>query len=109
MLRVVLMLAYDGTNYHGWQSQKSKNLPTVERSLKLAISQIADHEINLVAAGRTDAKVHASYQVVHFDTVSNRNISAWVYGVNRFLTADIRVLSANFIDAEFDARRTAIN
>ena len=59
------MVQYDGSNYSGWQRQK--NAATVQEILELALFKISDHTVKTFAAGRTDAGVHASGQVVHFD------------------------------------------
>ena len=65
MKRVALLVQYDGSNYSGWQRQK--NAITVQELLEIALFKISDHTVNTFAAGRTDAGVHASGQVVHFD------------------------------------------
>ena len=99
-------IEYRGTNYHGFEKQKSK-IPTIQQELESAFSKIANHPINLVVAGRTDAGVHASGQVVHFDTVANRNLDAWVTGANSLLPQDIAVLKATEVNAHFHARFSA--
>ena len=65
MKRVALLVQYDGSNYSGWQRQK--NAITVQELLESALFKISDHTVKTFAAGRTDAGVHASGQVVHFD------------------------------------------
>ena len=60
MTRIALGVEYDGTQYHGWQSQV--DLPTVQQSLETALSTIADHPVSVVTAGRTDSAVHATQQ-----------------------------------------------
>ena len=65
MKRVALLIQYVGTDYSGWQRQK--NLITVQGILEKALSKITNHFVKTYAAGRTDAGVHASGQVVHFD------------------------------------------
>ena len=65
MKRVALLVQYDGSNYSGWQRQK--NATTVQELLELALFKISNHTVKTFAAGRTDAGVHASGQVVHFD------------------------------------------
>lgn len=108
MPRVVLGIEYAGTNYYGWQHQPHSELPTVQKSVDIAISQVANQSIITVCAGRTDAKVHAINQVVHFDTNATRKMDSWVMGINRFLPPDIKILWATEIGSEFSARRTAI-
>ena len=79
--RVALCLSYNGSNYHGWQSQKS-GLPTVQKYLQEALSKVANHPVEVVCAGRTDKGVHGAHQVVHFDTKSERSVRSWVFGCN---------------------------
>jgi tRNA pseudouridine38-40 synthase len=108
MPRIALGLEYDGTNYYGWQHQKDSNIQTIQQKLEQAISIVSDHSISTICAGRTDAKVHAMAQVVHFDTTANRKIDAWIRGVNRYLPPDIRVLWSKLIDSDFNARKSAL-
>lgn len=68
---------------------------------------MADHPIDTVVAGRTDAGVHASAQVLHFETTAMRNPRAWVYGMNAVLPSNIRILWAKPVSDNFDARRSA--
>ena len=104
-MRVVLGIAYDGANFCGWQSQP--NQCGVQDALELAISMIAQHQVRVHVAGRTDAGVHGLGQVVHFDTETNRPISAWVRGVNAHLPAAVRVEWAHIVDDTFHARFSA--
>ena len=103
--RVALGIRYDGSAYHGWQSQD--NLATVQHSLERAIARVANHPINLTCAGRTDAGVHATAQVVHFDTEAWRSEYSWVFGSNGNLASDISVLWAKIVDQQFHARFSA--
>jgi tRNA pseudouridine38-40 synthase len=105
-VRIVLILEYDGSQYCGWQSQP--NGCSVQDALERALLEIACETIRVVTAGRTDTGVHALYQVVHFDTLVCRPLSAWVRGVNAFLPKDIAVLWASEISVEFHARFSAI-
>lgn len=104
-MRVVLILEYDGSNFCGWQSQS--NACSIQNELELALSRIADEKIRVIAAGRTDAGVHALYQVVHFDTTARRPLTAWTRGVNTYLPKGIAVLWANEISTQFHARFSA--
>ena len=65
MKRVALLVQYDGSHYSGWQKQK--NATTVQEILDRALLKITNRSVKTFAAGRTDAGVHASGQVVHFD------------------------------------------
>ncbi len=104
-MRIALILEYDGGNYCGWQSQPDGC--SVQDQLETALSKIAQDNIRVTTAGRTDTGVHALYQVVHFDTRTKRPLTAWVRGVNAFLPKDIAVLWANEISEDFHARYSA--
>ena len=65
--RIALGIEYKGARYRGWQRQES-GVPSVQAALEKALSQVAAEPVSLMCAGRTDAGVHASGQVVHFDT-----------------------------------------
>lgn len=104
-MRIALGVEYDGTNFSGWQAQR--DTITVQGVVENAISRIANEPIHLFCAGRTDAGVHASGQVVHFDTRAKRHIDAWVYGVNTFLPPTVVVRWSRHVDYSFHARFTA--
>ena len=104
--RVAIAFEYDGRNFHGWQFQKS-GVRTVEGELSKAVAKVADHPVDLVCAGRTDAGVHASYQVAHFETASSRNLRSWVMGINTASPGDIAVHWAGPGLADFHARFSA--
>lgn len=106
MARVALGLEYDGTDFVGWQEQR--NGRSVQGTLAAAVTAVANEAITIHGAGRTDAGVHAGGQVVHFDTHATRSARQWVLGVNSNLPDDIAVLWARDVDAEFDARRSAL-
>ena len=105
--RVALGIEYHGGAYAGWQAQRSPGLPTVQETLEAALSRIADHPVSTVCAGRTEAGVHASAQVVHFDTRAERPLRAWVMGVNSLLPADVAVQWAREVGPDFHARFSA--
>lgn len=104
--RVGLCVAYNGAGFHGWQYQ-APELLTVQGQLESALSKVADHPVRVTCAGRTDARVHATWQVVHFDTHANRPLKAWVLGTNSHLPDGISVNWARHVPAEFDARFSA--
>lgn len=104
--RVALAFEYDGRNFHGWQLQKS-GVRSVEAELTRAVARVANHPVDLVCAGRTDAGVHASYQIAHFDTPSIRNLRSWVMGINTALPDDISVHWAGNGVGDFHARFSA--
>lgn len=105
MTRIALGLEYDGRPFHGWQRQK--DLPSVQAALENALTQIADHPVGVLCAGRTDTGVHASAQVVHFDTSAHRPLNAWIRGVNALLPSSVAVRWAKEVDAQFHARYSA--
>ncbi|MFV1873726.1 MAG: tRNA pseudouridine(38-40) synthase TruA [Oleiphilus sp.] len=104
--RIALCVAYNGHQYYGWQAQKS-GLPTIQKCLEEALSVVANEPIEVVCAGRTDKSVHASYQVVHFETKSSRTQRSWVFGCNANLPKDISVSWAVSVNDNFHARFSA--
>ncbi|MFO1415357.1 MAG: tRNA pseudouridine(38-40) synthase TruA [Burkholderiales bacterium] len=104
-MRLCLGLEYAGFAFCGFQSQPSHC--GVQDALEAAIGEIAGHPVGVVAAGRTDAGVHAVSQVVHFDTDAVRPSSAWVRGVNAHLPAEVAVLWAHPVGDDFHARFAA--
>jgi len=106
-MRIALGIEYNGEGLHGWQAQQN-NLPTVQSILQEALGKIANEPIFLHCAGRTDAGVHATDQVVHFDTKAKRHIDAWIWGTNTHLPPGIIVRWAKVVDYSFHARFTAI-
>ena len=101
--RIALGIEYKGARYRGWQRQES-GVPSVQAALEKALSQVAAEPVSLMCAGRTDAGVHASGQVVHFDTRVERPLKAWIMGGNANLPPDISVTWARVMPAEFHAR-----
>jgi tRNA pseudouridine38-40 synthase len=104
--RVAMCVEYRGTNYYGWQIQKT-GVRTVQAALTEAISKVANESVNIIVAGRTDAGVHASNQVLHFDTASYRKAYGWTSGVNTLLPDDISVQWTHTVDTGFHARFSA--
>ena len=105
MTRIALGLEYDGSNWLGWQTQPSGN--TLQDRLQNSIHVISGHPVNTICAGRTDTGVHALNQVVHFDTTTNRPITAWIRGVNSQLPDSLSVLWAKEVPEDFHARFSA--
>lgn len=104
-MRVALGIEYDGSRYFGWQRQAE--VDSVQAQLERALSIVANEPIAIQCAGRTDAGVHATGQVVHFDTNASRKLSAWTLGVNVNLPDDIAVRWAQEVNDEFHARFSA--
>lgn len=107
MLRIALGVEYDGSRYFGWQRQA--NNPSVQENLEIALGKVADHPVVIFCAGRTDTGVHASNQVIHFETEATREPIAWVRGVNSYLPPDIRVCWMKVVPNDFDARKSALS
>lgn len=104
---MALGIEYDGSAYHGWQTQRP-GVDCVQNHVEKAISSVADHSIRVICAGRTDAGVHATGQVVHFDTAAARDLRAWVWGVNSHLPDNVVVRWARPVSNDFHARYSAI-
>lgn len=104
--RVCAVVEYDGSGFHGWQAQKY-SVNSVQSSLETALSKVADSPISLVCAGRTDAGVHGSGQVVHFDVVNQRSMRSWLLGVNTQLPKSISLQWIGNIESDFHARFSA--
>lgn len=106
MRRIALVVAYDGTDFHGWQRQPGQR--TVQGVLETALDSILDEQVRLTGAGRTDAGVHARGQVASFATRSKWPARAFAPRLARALPGDVRVRAAHEVPADFDARRSAV-
>jgi len=104
-MRVALGLEYDGAHFCGWQSQPGGC--GVQDALERELARMACHPVRVIAAGRTDTGVHALAQVVHFETMTERPLNAWVRGVNAGLPPSVRVLWAQQVAGDFHARFSA--
>jgi len=105
--RIVLGIEYFGRGFCGWQHQVQAC--SIQDALEMALSSVAGKPVATVAAGRTDAGVHATGQVVHFDTDVQRPITAWVRGVNSHLPDGVAVLWALPVSTQFHARFSALS
>jgi tRNA pseudouridine38-40 synthase len=105
MRNLKLTLAYDGTDFHGWQIQP--RLRTVQGELKHALERLFNHEVNVTGSGRTDAGVHAHGQVASVETLRAMDTDAVLRGASALLPAEVRVLSVEEVSREFHARRSA--
>jgi len=103
--RIAIGIEYDGTAYNGWQRQRT-GLGVQER-LEQALSEVANEPVEVTCAGRTDAGVHASGQVAHFDTGAERSERGWLLGANTNLPGDICVTWVKPVAADFHARFSA--
>lgn len=102
MKRVKLTVAYDGTNYCGWQVQPNGN--TIEAELNLHLSQLLGEPIKVTGASRTDAGVHAMGNVAVFDTSSRMPAEKISYAMNTRLPEDIRIQKSEEVPADFHPR-----
>jgi tRNA pseudouridine38-40 synthase len=102
MPKVALGVEYDGTELHGWQSQRGRC--SVQEALTEALSRVADERVVVHGAGRTDAGVHATGQVAHFDTTAIRRPRSWLLGGNAGLPAGICLRWACEVPDTFHAR-----
>lgn len=104
-MKIALGIEYNGAQYFGWQRQRE--VKSVQEELERALSVVANQPINVFCAGRTDAGVHGTGQVVHFETDAKRNATAWSMGVNANLPLDIAVRWAKEVPDDFHARFSA--
>ncbi|MFV1996491.1 MAG: tRNA pseudouridine(38-40) synthase TruA [Acidiferrobacterales bacterium] len=101
-MRVAAIVEYDGSGFCGWQLQDS--VRTIQGVVEKAVSAVANETVRVITAGRTDTGVHATGQVIHFDTLAVRNPLSWVRGINSNLPPDVAVLWAKEVDDDFHAR-----
>jgi tRNA pseudouridine38-40 synthase len=103
--RFAAIIQYQGTDFCGFQRQKHS--PSVQQELEQALSYVADCPVKLHCAGRTDTAVHASHQVIHFDTSAQRSGYSWVQGANSQLPDSISLIWADKITPDFHSRFSA--
>ena len=106
MTRWAACVEYQGSQYYGWQTQEIEG-KSVQPWVERALTRIADHPVEVICAGRTDTGVHATVQVVHFDTDADRPERAWVLGGNTHLPDDISFVWATPVADDFSARFSA--
>lgn len=105
--RVKITIEYDGRGYAGWQRQADQ--PTVQAALEAAATQLDGQSVTVQGAGRTDAGVHATGQVAHFDLSKHRPIRKVADALNFHLRPNrIAVLDAEEVDFDFNARFSAV-
>ena len=105
-LRLRLDLAYDGTNFYGWGKQPDRR--SVQEEVEKAIGTITQTKIDSIVAGRTDAGVHATGQVIHVDVPESINLDEIAYKLNRILDTDVRVMGVSIAPPAFHARFSAL-
>ena len=104
---VALLVAYDGTDFNGWQTQH--DLRTVQLVLEQAIRRVVRHQVNLVGSGRTDSGVHAAGQMCHFLTTSSMEPGKLRHAIGSRLPKDVSVIAAFDANPSFDARKLALS
>ena len=105
--RYAAILQYQGADFCGFQRQKHS--PSVQQELEQALSYVADSQVTVSCAGRTDTAVHASHQVVHFDATAQRTGHSWVQGANSQLADSIALIWADKVSKDFHARFSAMS
>ncbi len=105
---IKLVLEYDGTNYHGWQSQAGSKNATIQETLEESIKVLSREEVKTYSSGRTDAGVHALGHVANFKTSSSIPPAAWAPALNTILPHDIRVITSQEVSSGFHARYSAL-
>lgn len=105
-MRIAMGVEYDGSGFCGWQLQE-QGVRTVQGAVEAAVGRVAAHPARVHCAGRTDTGVHATAQVIHFDTRAIRDERAWVFGSNANLPKDVAVLWARPVPEDFHARFSA--
>lgn len=105
MIRIKLTVAYEGTDFSGWQLQPRDR--TVQGELESALARILGMDVRVHGSGRTDSGVHALGQVAHFDCPDAKGGLPWQRALNAILPPDVRVLGAEAVDGEFHARYSA--
>ncbi len=106
-MKIAFGVEYCGTAYFGWQRQAIS--PTIQECIEVALSKVADQQITVHCAGRTDTGVHAIHQVIHIETDASREEHSWVFGANANLPDDISLLWAKQVEDDFHARFSATN
>jgi len=106
-MRYFFEVSFDGTNYHGWQSQK--NAVSVQDIIEDSISTILNKTIKITGAGRTDAGVHARQMYFHLDCDKITNVKLTQFNLNNYLPKDISILSINYVSKNSHARFDAVS
>jgi tRNA pseudouridine38-40 synthase len=107
MNRYALILAYDGSHYHGWQKQPNAN--TVQEVIEARLSTVLNQDIQIVGCGRTDSGVHAKDYCAHFDSLAISKLENLKYKLNKVLPADISIKNIKKVKATFHARFDALS
>ena len=106
-MRIMLTLAYDGSEYKGWQLQK--NDPTIQGFVEDALRTICGFRVPVHGSGRTDSGVHALGQTAHFDPPGDKALLPWQRALNSLLPDSIRVVRSQTVSHDFHARFSAVS
>lgn len=108
-MNVAALVEYDGTRYAGFQRQSADKGPTVQGEIESALQRLAGAAVRVIAAGRTDSGVHATGQVISFDSERRLDPAIWQRALNALLPRDIAIRAACETDERFHARRSALS
>lgn len=106
MARIAVGIEYDGSGFAGWQQQVEA--PSIQHEVQQALSRVCNHPVEVIAAGRTDAGVHARGQVAHFDTTAERSERALLLGANTYLPPSVALRWVRQVPEHFHARYSAL-
>ena len=104
MKRIMIKIAYDGTNYNGWQTGDKKK--GIEDILNAKISKLTNENISIIGTSRTDSGVHANGNIAVFDTNSDIRPDKYSYAINNLLPLDISILESKEVPLDFHPRKT---
>src|SRR5829696_8702716 len=107
-MRMKCQVAYDGTEYYGWQLQDARFV-TIQSTMEECLQKIGRQPVRVSGAGRTDTGVHAFGQVAHFDWDNPLPPEKLILGMNALLPTDVRLLSVEPADARFHSRYDALS
>lgn len=105
LMRLAACVEYDGSAYCGWQ--RLGHAPSVQEEVERALSSVADSAVTVVCAGRTDSGVHATGQIIHFETTAERPLRGWLRGSNIKLPDGIALRWIQPVSRDFHARFSA--
>ncbi|MEM1411046.1 MAG: tRNA pseudouridine(38-40) synthase TruA [Pseudomonadota bacterium] len=105
-MRYAIGVEYDGSHFYGWQTQRQES--TVQATVEAALAKVANHDVAVVCAGRTDTGVHGHCQVAHFDSAADRNPRSWVLGANSNLPPSVCIRWLQPVADDFHARFSAL-
>ncbi|HEX9037949.1 MAG TPA: tRNA pseudouridine(38-40) synthase TruA [Ktedonobacterales bacterium] len=107
-MNVAALVEYDGTRYSGFQRQPAPRGPTIQGEIETALRRVTGAEVLITGAGRTDSGVHASGQVISFQSMARLDGEAWRRALNAHLPPDIAIRDARFVGDGFHARKSAL-